>query len=212
MDDDDLRPDPDALLQFANKAIDKKGKLKIFLGAAPGVGKTYAMLAAAQKLLSEKRDVVVGLVETHHRKETEKLLEGLPILPLAQMEYKGKKFPELNVPLILERRPEYVIVDELAHSNIPGSEHNKRYLDVLDLLDAGINVYTTLNIQHIESLNDDIEQVTGVKVREVVPDSIIENADEVVVIDLTPKELLQRLQEGKVYVPDMAKRAIQQFF
>ena len=212
MDDDDLRPDPDALLRFANKAIDTKGKLKIFLGAAPGVGKTYAMLAAAQKLLSEKRDVVVGLVETHRRKETEKLLEGLPILPLAQIEYKGKKFPELNVPLILERRPEYIIVDELAHSNIPGSEHNKRYLDVLDLLDAGINVYTTLNIQHIESLNDDIEQVTGVKVREVVPDSIIENADEVVVIDLTPKELLQRLQEGKVYVPDMAKRAIQHFF
>ena len=187
---DKTRPDPSALLQFANKTEEKHGRLKIFLGAAPGVGKTYAMLNASKKLKEEQQDVVVGLVETHQRKETEKLLEGLTILPREKINYKGREFSELNLPLILQLKPKIVLVDELAHSNISGSKHTKRYLDVLELLDAGITVFTTLNIQHIESLNDDIEQVTGVKVREMVPDSVVDNADEIVFIDLTPHELI----------------------
>lgn len=209
---DETRPDPSVLLELANKTEKTRGRLKIFLGAAPGVGKTYAMLSAAKRLQDEQHDVVVGLVETHGRQETQALLNNLTVLPRAKVVYKGKAFSELNLPLILEKKPEFVIVDELAHSNIPGSKHTKRYLDVLELLDAGINVYTTLNIQHIESLNDDIKQVTGVTVRETVPDSILDNSDQTVVIDLAPEELIQRLREGKVYLPDMAQRAIQHFF
>lgn len=209
---DETRPDPSALLQFAKKTEEKRGRLKIFLGAAPGVGKTYAMLSAAKKMRDEQHDIVIGLIETHGRQETEKLLANLTILPREKIDYKGKQFTDLNLSLALQRHPEIILIDELAHSNIPGSKHNKRYLDVLELLDAGISVYTTLNVQHIESLNDDIEQVTGVKVRETVPDSILEDADEIVVIDLTPDELIQRLREGKIYVPDMAQRAVQNFF
>ena len=206
------RPDPDELLKNLQAEEPSRGKLKIFLGYAAGVGKTYAMLEAAYQRKAQGVDVVVGYVETHKRIETEELLKGLDVLPRKQVEYHNVVLTELDVDAIIKRRPQLVLVDEFAHTNAPGSRHPKRYQDVEDILDAGIDVYTTLNIQHLESLNDVVAQVTGVIVRETVPDRVIDEASEIEVIDLPPDELLSRLKEGKVYVPEQAARAIQKFF
>jgi two-component system, OmpR family, sensor histidine kinase KdpD len=208
--DPDLRPSPEALLSAAEQ--EGHGRLKIFLGAVPGVGKTYAMLEAAQVRKREGIDVVVGVVETHGRQETEALLHDLEIIPRRQLEYRNRTFDEMDLDAILARRPQLVLVDELAHTNIPGSRHPKRYLDVEELLAAGIDVYTTVNIQHLESLNDTVAQITGTRVRETIPDRILDGAAEIELVDLSPDELLQRLREGKVYVPEQAQRAIQRFF
>ena len=210
----ECRPDPDVLLARVQGEERQKhrGKLKIFLGYIAGVGKTYEMLKAAHLRRSEGIDVKAGYVETHGRPETEALLEELTVIPRKMMEYRGVTLPELDLDTTLILRPSLVLVDELAHTNVPGSRHPKRYQDVEELLDAGIDVYTTLNVQHIESLNDVVAQITGVLVRETVPDRVIDEAAEIEVVDLTPSELLQRLRDGKVYVPDMASRAIEQFF
>jgi two-component system sensor histidine kinase KdpD len=211
---EERRPDPDLLLKQVQAEEERKrqGKLKIFFGAAPGVGKTYAMLAAAQQKLLEGVDVLAGLVETHDREETAAMLSGLEILERRNIEYKGTVLKEFDLDEALKRKPFIMLVDELAHTNAPGSRHNKRWQDVFELLDAGINVYTTLNVQHIESLNDIVAQITGVTVRETLPDSVLERADEMELIDLPPDELLQRLSEGKVYVPDLAAHARKSFF
>jgi two-component system sensor histidine kinase KdpD len=208
------RPDPDQLLARvqAEEEQRRRGKLKIFLGYAAGVGKTYAMLEAARQRRAEGIDVVVALVETHGRAETERMLSALETIPRRKSEYRGTVFTEMDPDAVLARHPQLALVDELAHTNVPGSLHPKRYLDVERLLVAGIDVYTTLNIQHIESLNDVVAQITGITVRETVPDRLIDSADEVEVIDLPPEELLQRLREGKVYVPEQATRAIEKFF
>ncbi len=191
---------------------DRRGRLKIFLGYAAGVGKTYSMLEGARQKKAEDVDVVVALAVTHGRKETERLLEGLEIIPTAKIPYKGVELTELDLDAVLLRNPALAIVDELAHTNVPGSRHIKRYMDVEELLGAGIDVYTTLNIQHLESFQDPIEQATGVAVRERVPDRILDVADEVELVDLAPEELLERLRQGKVYVPEQAARAIHKFF
>lgn len=208
------RPDPDALLMAIQKeeAWQKRGKLKIFFGMVAGVGKTYAMLEAARQRLAEGQSVVVGWADTHGRAETEALLIDLPLIPRQKLEYRGLFFEEMNLDAILACRPGLVLVDELAHTNIPGSRHRKRYQDVTELLEAGINVYTTLNVQHLESRADTVRQITGVTVHETVPDSILELADEIELIDLPPEALLKRLVEGKVYVPDQAEVAAQKFF
>ena len=206
----DSRPSPEALLQSA--AREQRSRLKIFVGAAPGVGKTYAMLQAAHERRDEGVDVVVGTVETHGRAETEALLRGLEIIPRKRVEYRGTVLEEMDLDAILARRPELVLVDELAHTNAPGSRHPKRCSDVEELLGAGIDVYTTVNIQHLESLNDIVSQITGVRVRETVPDRFLERADELKLIDVTPEDLLQRLREGKVYMPAAAERAIRNYF
>jgi len=206
------RPDPDELLKHVQAEEPARGRLKIFLGYAAGVGKTYAMLEAAHQRQKQGVDVVVGYIETHGRAETEAFVSGLEVLPRRQMEYHGVKLPELDVDAVLKRRPALVLVDEFAHTNAPGSRHPKRYLDVDEILDAGIDVYTTLNVQHLESLNDVVAQVTGVVVRETVPDRVLDEASEIEVIDLPPEELLTRLREGKVYIPEQARRAIQKFF
>src|SRR5512139_1881248 len=206
------RPDPDELLKHLQAEERRRGRLKIFLGYAAGVGKTYAMLEAAYQRKTEGIDVVIGYVETHKRVETEELLEGLEVLPRKQLEYHNVTLTELDVDAVLKRRPQLVLVDEFAHTNAPGSRHPKRYQDVEEILDAGIDVYTTLNIQHLESLNDVVAQVTGVIVRETVPDRVIDEASEIEVIDLPPDELLIRLKEGKVYIPEQASRAIDKFF
>ncbi len=190
----------------------REGRLKVFLGAAPGVGKTYSMLAMAQARRREGVDVVVGLVETHGRVETETLLEGLEVIPRRAVEYKGRQLQEMDLDAILARRPRLVLVDELAHANAPGSRHPKRYLDIEELLAAGIDVFTTLNIQHVESLNDVVASITRIRVRETVPDSILDRADEIELVDLTPEELVQRLKDGKVYVPQQAERAVRHYF
>ncbi len=208
--DRDHRPSPDALLQQMGR--EARGRLKVFLGAAPGVGKTYAMLQTAQARRREGADVVVGVVETHGRKDTEALLEGLEIIPRWRTEYKGRWLDEMDLDAILRRRPKLVIVDELAHTNAPGSRHPKRYVDVQELLSVGIDVYTTLNIQHVESLNDVVAKITRIRVRETVPDSIIDQADDIELVDLTPEDLIQRLQEGKVYIPQQAERAVRNYF
>ena len=210
----ECRPDPDTLLARVQGEERQKhrGKLKIFLGYIAGVGKTYEMLRAAHLRRNEGIDVRIGLAETHGRKETEALLEGLPIIPLKMVSYRSVVIPEMDLDGILAANPQLVLVDELAHTNAPGSRHTKRYQDVEELLDSGIDVYTTLNIQHVESLNDVIAQITGVLVRETIPDRVIDEANEIELVDLAPPELLQRLREGKVYVPDMAARAIEQFF
>ena len=210
MDTRDGRPSPDALLKAARAG--GRGRLKIFLGAAPGVGKTYEMLTTAHQRLREGVDVVIGLVETHGRAETEALVAGLPALARRQIEYKGRMLDEMDLDAVLARRPALVLVDELAHTNAPGSRHPKRYLDVEEILGAGIDVYTTLNIQHVESLNDVVAQITRIRVRETVPDGVIDRADEIEVIDLTPDDLMQRLREGKVYVPKTASRALGHYF
>ncbi len=210
------RPDPDELLKRIKEEEQvkqrKKGYLKIFLGYVAGVGKTYRMLSEARFLKDKGLDVVIGLVETHGRDETENLLKGLEIIPRKKIEYGGILLDEMDIESILDRKPEFVLVDELAHTNVPGSWHTKRYNDVEEILDAGINVYTTLNVQHIESVKDIIHQITGVKVRETVPDRIIEIADKIEIVDLPTEELLQRLEEGKVYIPEKAQQAILKFF
>src|SRR5712691_4164420 len=210
---DDPRPDPDALLALIQKADDcqKRGKLKVFLGMAPGVGKTFAMLEAARRELAAGRDVVIGYVETHGRKETDALAEGLPKIPRRLVEYRGVTLPEMDLDALLARRPQLALVDELAHTNAPGSRHPKRYQDVLELLDAGIDIFTTLNVQHVESRADTVRQITGTEIRETVPDSILDRAV-LEVVDLPPRELIQRLREGKVYVPDRAAIASENFF
>ena len=204
------RPSPDALLAAA--AREGRGRLKVFLGAAPGVGKTYAMLKAAHERKAEGIDVVVGLIETHSRRETEALVAGLELLPRRQVAYRGQSLGEFDLDAALARRPGLVLVDELAHSNAPGSRHPKRYQDVDELLDAGIDVYTTLNVQHLESLNDVVARITRIRVRETLPDRVLEEADDVTLVDLTPSELIKRLADGKVYVEGQAKRAVQHFF
>jgi two-component system, OmpR family, sensor histidine kinase KdpD len=209
-----IRPDPDELLKNiqAEEQSRQRGKLKIFLGYAAGVGKTYAMLEAAHQRKEQGIDVVIGYIETHKRAETEELIRGLEILPRKQVKYHNVSLPELDVDGVLVRHPALVLVDEFAHTNAPGSRHPKRYQDVEEILDAGIDIYTTLNIQHLESLNDIVAQVTGVIVRETVPDRLIDQASEIEVIDLPPDELLLRLDEGKVYIPEQAARAIEKFF
>ena len=189
-----------------------RGKLKIFFGMSPGVGKTFAMLQAARQAQNEGREVVIGVVETHGRAETEALLDGLPIVPRAQLDYRGTKCAEMDLDAILLWHPQLAVVDELAHTNAPGSRHPKRYHDVLELLDDGIDVFTTVNVQHIESRRDTIQQITGVLVRETVPDSILDAADEIILIDLTPEQLRTRLAEGKVYLGDRAATAAENFF
>ena len=206
------RPDPEALLAQAQAEERGRGNLKIFLGYAAGVGKTFAMLEAAHQRLAQGLDVVVGYIETHKRVETESMLEGMEIIPRAPFEYRGIRLTEMDVDAVLRRHPALVLVDEMAHTNAPGSRHAKRYQNIEEILDAGIDVYTTLNIQHLESLNDVVAQVTGVIVRETVPDRVIDEASEIEVIDLPPEELLVRFKEGKVYIPDQAARAIQEFF
>jgi two-component system, OmpR family, sensor histidine kinase KdpD len=210
-----LRPNPDELLRrvAAAEAREKRGKLTIFFGAAPGVGKTYAMLEIARaELEQEKRDVVVGIVETHGRYETGAQLLGLELLPRRKLQYRGVEVEELDIDAALARHPQVLLVDELAHSNTEGSRHPKRWQDVAELLDAGIDVFTTMNVQHLESLNDVVAKVTGVRVRETVPDSVLESAQEIKLIDLPPDDLLERLRDGKVYVSAQAQRAIENFF
>jgi two-component system sensor histidine kinase KdpD len=206
----DQRPSPDALLQGANR--DTSGRLKIFLGAAPGVGKTYEMLLSGRRRMVDGVDVVIGVVETHGRAETLALVEGYEVIPRVKRDYRGRMLEEMDIDAILQRRPQLVLVDELAHTNVEGSRHPKRYLDVEELLANGIDVYTTLNIQHVESLNDVVAQITRIRVRETVPDRIIDRADDIEIIDLTPDDLLRRLQEGKVYLPKTAHRAMQNYF
>src|SRR6185312_3376966 len=208
------RPDPDALLARVKEEERRagRGRLKIFFGASPGVGKTYAMLEEARARRRDGVDLVVGVVETHGRVETAALLEGLEILPRRLLEYRGVTLKEFDLDAALARRPSLILVDELAHTNAPGSRHARRFQDVEELLAAGIDVYTTLNVQHLESLNDVVAQITGIQVRETVPDSILEQADELEVADLSAEDLLKRLEEGKVYVPEEAARAIDRFF
>jgi two-component system sensor histidine kinase KdpD len=207
---DERRPSPDALLREAE--CSGRGRLMIFLGAAPGVGKTYEMLSAAQARRREGVDVVIGVVETHGRQETAALLAGLEVVPGKQIEYRGRTLQEMDIDAILLRHPRLVLVDELAHTNAPGSRHPKRYMDVEELLAAGIDVYSTVNIQHVESLNDVVARITRIRVRETVPDSVIDRADDIELIDLTPQDLIQRLREGKVYVPQQAERAVRHYF
>lgn len=208
------RPDPDALLRKVQEAEvrEKRAKLKVFFGAAPGVGKTYAMLSEAQERRMEGIDVVIGVVETHGRSETAALLEGLEALPRKELAYAGQFLPEFDLDAALKRRPGLILMDELAHSNVMGSHHAKRWQDVLELLDAGLDVYTTMNVQHLDSLKDVVAQITGVIVRENVPDTVLERADEVELVDLPPDDLLVRLKEGKVYLPDQARHARDHFF
>jgi len=208
------RPDPDQLLARVERdnAKAKRGRLKIFFGAAAGVGKTYAMLLAARERRAENLDVVVGLVETHGRKETQALLDGLEVLPTRKIDYKGTILQEFDIDTALKRRPAVILVDELAHTNAPGSRHPKRWQDIHELLDVGIDVYTALNVQHLESLNDDIGQISGIRVWETVPDTVYEDADEIELVDLPPDELLIRLKEGKIYLPQQAQEAIKHFF
>ncbi|CAH2032312.1 sensor histidine kinase [Trichlorobacter ammonificans] len=211
---DDIRPTPEAMLKLAQaeEVTAELGKLKIFLGYAAGVGKTYAMLEAARKRKADGRDLVVGYVESHGRSETDALLGGLEIVPRKQVPYAGVALPEMDLDAILARKPQIVLVDELAHSNAPGSRHEKRWQDVEEILEAGIDVYTTVNIQHFESLNDVVARITGVTVRETVPDRLLDLAFEIRLIDIPPEDLLQRLHEGKVYVADQAAKAIEKFF
>lgn len=214
MTDDDRgnprRPDPDALLALAEK--DRRGKLIVFLGAAPGVGKTYAMLSRARQLKAQGVDIIVGLVETHGRSETAALLDDLEVLPRTTVNHRGRVLEELDLDAALSRKPSIIIVDELAHSNPEGSRHPKRYQDIEELLAAGIEVWTALNIQHLESLADLVAQITGVVVRERVPDIVLKRADDVLLVDLPPTDLIQRLKEGKVYLPESANRAVDRFF
>ncbi|MGZ8390683.1 MAG: DUF4118 domain-containing protein [Rhodoplanes sp.] len=210
--DHDQRPSPEALLEAARREEKGVGRLKIFVGAAPGVGKTYEMLQSARAKEKDGADIVVGVVETHGRKETQALLDGLEVIPRKHIDYRGQALDEMDLDAIVARRPQLALVDELAHTNALGSRHPKRYLDVEELLNRGIDVYTTVNIQHIESLNDVVAQITGVRVRETVPDQVFDRADAIELVDLTPDDLIQRLKEGKVYVPKQAERALEHFF
>lgn len=208
------RPSPEALLEVARKveASEKRGKLTIYFGSAPGVGKTYAMLTDARAMKREGTDVVVGYVETHGRAETDALLEGLEIIPPLIVNYMGVQLKEVDLEKILARKPKLVLVDELAHTDAPGLRNSKRYQDIEEILNAGIDVYTTMNVQHVESLNDIVYQITNIRMRETVPDTVIEAADEIKLVDLPPEELIKRLHDGKVYVKDMAMSAVRKFF
>jgi two-component system sensor histidine kinase KdpD len=210
--DPEQRPSPEALLEAARREESANGKLKIFVGAAPGVGKTYEMLQSAHAKRKAGVDVVVGFVETHGRAETEALVRGLEVIPRKKVDYRGQTVEEMDLDAVIARRPRIALVDELAHTNAVGSRHPKRYLDVEELLSHGIDVYTAVNIQHIESLNDVVAQITHVRVRETVPDSVFDRADAIELIDLTPDDLIQRLREGKVYVPKQAERALEHYF
>jgi len=207
---DENRPSPDALLQQAKQ--EGRGRLKIFLGAAPGVGKTYEMLSQTRQRKLEGIDVVIGVVETHGRVETDLLTKSLEKIPKKRIPYKGRVLAEMDLDALLQRKPKLALVDELAHTNVEGSRHPKRYMDVEELLAAGIDVYTTLNVQHLESLNDVVAKITHVRINETVPDSVLDRADDVELVDLTPDDLLQRLKEGKVYFPEAAERAAQNYF
>ncbi|MCE1164026.1 MAG: sensor histidine kinase KdpD [Bacteroidetes bacterium] len=212
--EDESRPDPDELLRQINisERHHQKGKLKIYIGMCAGVGKTFSMLQDAAKAHGKGIDTLIGFVETHGRAETEFLLFYLPQLPRKIISYKGIELTEFDLDTALEKKPGLVVVDELAHTNAPGSRHNKRYLDVLELLDNGIDVYTALNVQHIESLSDTVSKITGIRINETVPDSILETADEIELVDISPEELLQRLSDGKVYTADKSKEAVENFF
>src|SRR3982074_3039128 len=210
--DQDQRPSPEALLETIRREESPAGRLKIFVGAAPGVGKTYEMLQQARARKQDGYDIVVGVVETHGRKETQALLDGLEIIPRKRLDYKSQSLEEMDLDAIVVRHPQIVLVDELAHTNAPGSRHPKRYLDIEELLHRGIDVYTTVNIQHIESLNDVVAQITHVRVRETVPDKVFDRADAVELVDLTPDDLIERLKDGKVYVPEHAARALEHYF
>lgn len=190
----------------------KRGKFKIYIGMSAGVGKTYRMLQEAHALLKNGVDVKIGYIETHQRKETEALLQGLPVIPRRKLFYKGKELEELDVAAVLNMRPEVVIIDELAHTNIEGSKNEKRWQDVMEILEAGINVISAVNIQHIESLNEDVKSITNIEVKERIPDSVLREADEVVNIDLTADELIDRLKEGKIYTSDKIPAALKNFF
>ncbi len=204
------RKTPEELLAEIKQA--ERGKLKLFVGAAPGVGKSYKMLQDAYDLRKEGHDVVIGLIETHKRKETESMIKDLEIIPLKKLEYKGKTFKELDVEAILKRNPTFVVIDELAHSNIPGSKHIKRYMDVEEILDVGINVLSAVNIQHLESVNDIVHQITNVAVRERIPDTFVQKAHEIQLIDVTPETLRKRLEDGKIYAPEKIKQSLNNFF
>ncbi|MBU2743331.1 histidine kinase, partial [Acidithiobacillus albertensis] len=213
MDDNDRsdgRPDPDALLaQVQQEEIkQQRGRLKIFFGAAPGVGKTYAMLRFGQQEMAKGVDVLVGVVETHQRHETQVLADALPMLPRQHLPYKNVVLEEFDLDAALSRRPGLLLLDELAHSNAPGSRHKKRWQDLEELLDAGISVATTINVQHLESAHEVVQQITGIKVQETVPDHLIQEADEVVLVDISDEDLMQRLKEGKVYLGDRGLRAM----
>ena len=210
---DETRPNPDTLLAAIQKedARKKRGKLKVFFGMAPGVGKTYAMLEAARRELAAGRDVVIGYVETHGRKETDALTEGLPVIPRLSSDYRGVALTEMDLDAVLARRPQLALVDEFAHTNIPGARHPKRYQDVLELLDAGIDVFTTLNVQHVESRAEAVRQITGVTIRETLPDTVLDGAD-FELVDLPPEELRARLAAGKVYLPESARAAQENYF
>jgi len=214
LDTEEKRPEPESLLAIAQQeeAAKKRGKLTVYFGAAPGVGKTYSMLYDARIRKQEGIDVVAGYVETHGRAETEALLNGLEIVPPVVTEYKGVLLKEMDLDRVLARRPQLVLVDELAHTNAPNSRHTKRYQDVEELLNAGIDVYSTLNVQHLESLNDVVFRITGVRVHETIPDTIFQLTGEIKLVDLPPEELLKRLKEGKVYTKDMAEDAVKRFF
>lgn len=201
---------PQYFLDLIQKS--KRGKFKIYIGMSAGVGKTYRMLQEAHALLRNGVDVKIGFIETHFRPETHQLLKGLPAIPRRKLFYKGKELEELDLPAILNARPDVVLIDELAHTNIEGSKHEKRWQDVVEILEAGINVISAVNIQHIESLNEDVKEITGVEVKERVPDSVLKMADEVVNIDLTADELIARLKEGKIYTQDKIALALQNFF
>jgi two-component system sensor histidine kinase KdpD len=206
------RPDPDALLREIERDEAKRGRLKLFLGYAPGVGKTYAMLQEAHVLQNRGEDVVAGVIETHRRAETEALLDKLEVIPRRKVEYQGMVLSEFDLDAVIKRKPAIVLMDELPHTNAPDSRHPKRYQDVEEILDAGIDVYTTINIQHFESQVDVVAQITGIRVQETVPDTVLEQADEVQVIDIPLEELTQRLKEGKVYIPEQARRAMESYF
>lgn len=198
--------------QIEQHVVKERGKLKIFLGAVPGVGKTYKMLAEAHRRLARGEDIVIGLVETHGRPVTAELTYGIEQIPLKKIEYRGATFNELDTAAIIKRHPEWVIIDELAHTNIPGTVHSKRWQSIEEILDAGINVITTVNIQHVESLNDVVYEITGVRVRETVPDSIVDTADEIELVDLTPDAVINRLKRGDIYKDEKIEQALRNFF
>src|SRR6188508_1411915 len=206
------RPSPDALLARPSKDESCAGRLKIFLGAAPGVGKTYEMLQEARAKLKEGKDVVVGVVETHGRKETEALLDGLEVIPRRHLNYKNRSLDEMDLDALLARRPQVALVDELAHTNVPGSRHGKRWQDVEELLAAGIDVVSTVNIQHLESLGDVVESITGVRQKETVPDEVVRRADQIELVDMSPEALRRRMAHGNIYKPDKVDAALSNYF
>jgi two-component system, OmpR family, sensor histidine kinase KdpD len=211
---DDQRPDPDLLLKklFEEEARERRGHLRIYLGAAPGVGKSYAMLQEGQRRKRRGTDVVVGYVETHNRPLTLEAAQGLEVVPRRKVLYQGVEIEEMDTDAVVARRPKVALIDELAHTNAPGSKHERRYEDVQEIIAAGINVISTLNIQHLQSLNDVVAGITGIRVRETVPDSVVDNADEVEVVDMSPEALRARMRHGNIYPPDQATRALAGFF